>query len=55
MGVPPAARFALVPLGPPFLRYSATARTTLKWDPAAAAVVLEADRDLAPGDPVVAW
>jgi len=55
MGVPPAARFALVPLGPPLLRYSATARTTLKWDPAAAAVVLEADRDLAPGDPVVAW
>lgn len=55
-GVPLARRFALVPLGPPLLTYSSTARgAMLRFDPVTEEVVLTADRDYAPGEPVLAW
>lgn len=55
MGVPPALRFALVPLGPPLLQYSATSKAVLRWDDAARAVVLDVDAPVRAGDPVLAW
>lgn len=54
-GVPLSRRFALVPLGPPLLTYSSTARAMLRWDAATGHVVLEADRAYAAGEPVLAW
>ena len=55
MGVPPALRFALVPLGPPLLQYSATTGATLRWDEATRSVVLDVDAHVRAGDPVTAW
>lgn len=54
-GVALSRRFALVPLGPPLLGYSSTAKAMLRYDTATNEVVLEADRDYSPGDPVLAW
>ena len=55
MGVEPSLRFALVPLGPPLLQYSATSKATLRWDADARAVVLDVDAPVRAGDPVTAW
>ena len=54
-GVPLSKRFALVPLGPPLLTYSSTAKAMLRYDPAAHEVRLEVERAYAPGEPVKAW
>ena len=54
-GVPLSRRFALVPLGPPFLTYSSTCQALLKYDPERKEVQLAVDRDVAPGEPIVAW
>eukprot|EP00879_Flechtneria_rotunda_P026362 GHRR01028105.1.p1 GENE.GHRR01028105.1~~GHRR01028105.1.p1 ORF type:complete len:274 (+),score=85.18 GHRR01028105.1:1140-1961(+) len=54
-GVPPARRFALVPMGPPLLPYSSTCKAVFKYNPAAKAVELVVDRDYQTGDPVYAW
>lgn len=55
MGVEPSLRFALVPLGPPLLQYSATSKAILRWDGDARAVVLDVDAPVRVGDPVTAW
>lgn len=54
-GVPPARRFALVPLGPPLLSYSPACRAMLAYDPATESVQLKVDRAYQPGQPVLAW
>jgi histone-lysine N-methyltransferase SETD3 len=54
-GVPLSKRFALLPLGPPLLAYSSTAKAVLRYDAGAGEVRLEADRAYAAGEPVVAW
>lgn len=54
-GVAESKRFALVPLGPPLLTYSSTCRALLKYDASSKEVQLAVDREVAPGQPVVAW
>lgn len=54
-GVSLSQRFALVPLGPPLLTYSPTAKALLKYDAASKQVVLAVDRAYSAGDPIVAW
>lgn len=54
-GVPLSQRFALVPLGPPLLTYSPTAKALLKFDAGSKEVVLAVDRTYGTGDPIVAW
>lgn len=54
-GVPLGKRFAMVPLGPPLLTYSSTAKAMLKFDPEKHEVQLAVDRQYAAGEPVVAW
>ena len=61
-GVPTSRRFALVPMGPPLLSYSSDCRALLRWEPSSdpsseskGSVVLDVDRDVRKGDPVVAW
>ncbi|KAG2486389.1 hypothetical protein HYH03_014967 [Edaphochlamys debaryana] len=54
-GVPIAKRFALVPLGPPLLAYSSTAKSMLSYDEASRSVRLVAAAPLAPGQPLSAW
>lgn len=62
-GVPTSMRFALVPMGPPLLSYSSDCRALVRWEPSSdsksggskGSVVLDVDRDVRKGDPVVAW
>lgn len=54
-GVPLSKRFALVPMGPPLLTYSSTAKAMLKYNAEAKEVQLAVDRAYAPGEAVVAW
>eukprot|EP00887_Chlorella_sp_A99_P007961 scaffold12.g7961.t1 len=54
-GMPLGKRFALVPLGPPLLTYSSTAKAMLKYDAGSRQVQLAVDRPYAPGEPVLAW
>ena len=62
-GVPTSMRFVLVPMGPPLLSYSSDCRALLRWEPSSdsksggskGSVVLDVDRDVRKGDPVVAW
>lgn len=54
-GVPVSKRFALVPLGPPLLNYSSTAKAMLQYDAKSQEVQLVVDRAYQPGDPLVAW
>uniref|UniRef100_A0A383VYM3 Rubisco LSMT substrate-binding domain-containing protein n=1 Tax=Tetradesmus obliquus TaxID=3088 RepID=A0A383VYM3_TETOB len=54
-GVALARRFALVPLGPPLLSYSSTAKATFKYNPENKCVELVVDRDYQPGEPLYAW
>ena len=49
--VPLARRFALVPLGPPSLRYSSISKAMIKHDEASSEVVLLADRTYKKGVP----
>eukprot|EP01024_Parvocaulis_polyphysoides_P026998 TRINITY_DN24549_c0_g2_i4.p1 TRINITY_DN24549_c0_g2~~TRINITY_DN24549_c0_g2_i4.p1 ORF type:complete len:472 (-),score=56.62 TRINITY_DN24549_c0_g2_i4:330-1745(-) len=51
--VPPAKRFALLPLGPPMLTYSSTSRGMIAYDNDQ--VVLRVDKEYEEGQPVVAW
>jgi len=54
-GVAESKRFALVPLGPPLLTYSSTCRALLKYDASTKEVQLAVDREVTPGQPIVAW
>ena len=54
-GVPLSKRFALVPLGPPLLAYSSTAKAMLKYNAESREVQLAVDRAYAAGQPVLAW
>lgn len=54
-GVSLSQRFALVPLGPPLLSYSPTAKALLKYEASSKEVTLAVDRSYSPGDPIVAW
>ncbi|KDD71504.1 hypothetical protein H632_c4901p0, partial [Helicosporidium sp. ATCC 50920] len=54
-GVPLARRFAIVPLGPPLLRYSSRCRAALRYDEESDQVRLAVDRDVAAGEALVAW
>ncbi|CAG9460769.1 unnamed protein product [Pedinophyceae sp. YPF-701] len=54
-GAPIARRFALIPLAAPNLTWSPNCKTYFTYDEKADAVVLAADRDYAPGDPVYCW
>eukprot|EP00884_Botryococcus_braunii_P019622 jgi/Botrbrau1/6343/Bobra.0098s0002.1 len=54
-GVPLCKRFALVPLGPPLLSYSSTAKALLQYDPESQEVRLAVDRAYRKGEPVYAW
>jgi len=54
-GVPLSQRFAMVPLGPPLLAYSPTAKALLKYDVERKEVSLTSDRDYKAGDPILAW
>lgn len=54
-GVPSSRRFALVPLGPPLLSYSASCRAMLAYCPETDTVDLRVDRPYQPGQPVLAW
>ena len=54
-GVPLSQRFALVPLGPPLLMYSPTAKALLRFDAGSKEVLLTVDRSYTSGDPIVAW
>lgn len=54
-GVSLSQRFALVPLGPPLLTYSPTAKALLKYDATTKEVLLAVDRAYGAGDPIVAW
>ena len=49
-------------MGPPLLSYSSDCRALLRWEPSSdpsseskGSVVLDVDRDVRKGDPVVAW
>ena len=48
-------RFSLVPLGPPLLTYSSTAKALLRFDPETHEVQLAVDRAYQPGEPILAW
>lgn len=54
-GVVESKRFALIPLGPPLLTYSSTCRALLKYDADSKEVQLAVDREVSPGQPIVAW
>lgn len=54
-GVPLSKRFALVPLGPPLLAYSSTAKAMLKYNAEDREVQLVVDRAYSPGEQVFAW
>ncbi|KAF8059135.1 setd3 [Scenedesmus sp. PABB004] len=54
-GVPPARRFALVPMGPPLLSYSSTCKAVFKHNPERQAVELVVDRDYKQGEALYAW
>ncbi|EFN55628.1 hypothetical protein CHLNCDRAFT_57818 [Chlorella variabilis] len=54
-GVALGKRFALVPMGPPLLTYSSTAKAMLKFDPESHEVRLAVDRAYQPGEAVLAW
>lgn len=54
-GVPLSQRFALVPLGPPLLAYSPTAKATLRYDSEEEVVMLTSDRSYSKGDQILAW
>lgn len=45
-----------MPLGPPLLTYSSTAKNALLWfDPESHEVQLAVDRAYQPGEPILAW
>jgi len=54
-GVPLSKRFALVPLGPPTMRYSSMSKALLSFNAEANEVQLVVDKAYAPGEPIVAW
>ncbi|BDA45553.1 probable actin-histidine N-methyltransferase [Coccomyxa sp. Obi] len=54
-GVPLSKRFALVPLGPPLLSYSSTAKAMLTYNREAKEVQLAVDRSYKKGEPIKAW
>jgi len=54
-GVELSRRFALVPLGPPLLSYSSTAKAILTYCEEDKEVQLAVDRDYLPGQPIYAW
>eukprot|EP01023_Acetabularia_acetabulum_P033430 TRINITY_DN3128_c0_g2_i1.p1 TRINITY_DN3128_c0_g2~~TRINITY_DN3128_c0_g2_i1.p1 ORF type:complete len:518 (+),score=63.81 TRINITY_DN3128_c0_g2_i1:148-1554(+) len=53
--VPPAKRFALLPLGPPTLTYSSTSRGMISYNSESDEVILKVDKEYEEGEPVVAW